>query len=1025
MSEITEDSWSTGFVDAGVEANSFESVVEEKIKTRINIPTALGGKPHEVSSQSQFVGGKAAAPIKNIPPQPKQFDLKSALKDPQRRIVVDTSLAMGKVGHKNWNVVSAQANHDDYQLWQHLHASGKNYELSSKTVQKTIQFCGESFYQTVRPKLITDKIVLQKQRVEKINTDNKTNKADKADANTKSKKGSKVPVVSKADQIRADNLARSMGKEMDLVFKDIPTEPLSCKKPITFSLKFAEFVIIRMMIQARNLITKWSDIKKELEQKEKSKYSKAEEVTELKRKLHEAVTDITEMIVGYNKITNERKSQAELSETCLTDLIAWIDYSKEVVHFDPGRIILENPQLIFKTAYDGMLDKFTLSMYPSQKEIFEFVTTHTKHLALVHTMLGSGKTTMVVAIEGWLSTQKGRNRIRGIFCCPNKAVLLEVGHMLYAMGTSFAFVIEDKKNKKLQYKWSSYADREDKDKSHVLRQDNSAIFFLCDIYTARIMLESRQKAIEHRNEYIAANKKNPTSFPLVEERIPHVPEYFFIGDELTKDSDSQQGIIVDSGFSVPTEVLVDIARIAGHRQMWLGSTIPTYKQLPEFYDAIVEKNSEMIIRSFAASEAKIGCAMISQTGELFAPHAGSKTVDELKTILETIKSNPMVGRFYTFEVLLNMVDHFSSMGLAVPDLKKLYEDPSTANQTNIQKTAYDMLETLIMTGSNEIVEQACVLQKKVARSVNLNEMLTKEIYRFNKGCLVFSSDPVATALDIYKKNFDHYLPSHIDSNDSDITETSRNIFQQVKILDVISEYNKCIEVYEKELKRLEDGKSDNNPTKKTSGSKERGQPELWQRVSQLTDNRPRWSFPEELQICSAKHLDRVGCTTIPMAGGLITPEDIPEDSAVPAEILMLLASGIGIYSTNNPILDESYLATVMSLAKRGLIKIIFADNSIAYGTNWSVSAIIVIDVPVVSSTGEVVESIVKKQSVKTIFQMLARAGRGGSLSHEARIYTISESNELINVISSYIRNTLDEGTRDEVKNIRRAFEVIW
>ena len=63
--------------------------------------------------------------------------------------------------------------------------------------------------------------------------------------------------------------------------------------------------------------------------------------------------------------------------------------------------------------------------------------------------------------------------------------------------------------------------------------------------------------------------------------------------------------------------------------------------------------------------------------------------------------------------------------------------------------------------------------------------------------------------------------------------------------------------------------------------------------------------------------------------------------------------------------------------------------------------------------------------MKTIFQMLGRAGRGGNLSFEAKVYTTSKDHNLANKLHKYVTGTLDEGSHDEIINIHTAFEVLW
>ncbi|RYX78222.1 hypothetical protein EON71_01250 [bacterium] len=229
-------------------------------------------------------------------------------------------------------------------------------------------------------------------------------------------------------------------------------------------------------------------------------------------------------------------------------------------------------------------------------------------------------------------------------------------------------------------------------------------------------------------------------------------------------------------------------------------------------------------------------------------------------------------------------------------------------------------------------------------------------------------------------------------------------------------------------------------------------------MSQATESCPQWDFPLCYQLCSKEHLDTFKYKKEAMEKHYhdnpelyfsndkdkinkafkvylnpsitIKPHDLPLDSKVSYDIMTLFASGIGIYSTSNELLDDDYLKSVIIAAKKGLIKFIFADSSIAYGTNLSVSNIIVIDEQYNYKYNTINEkdtslSIIDKHSIKTIFQMLGRAGRGGSLSYQAQIYTTSAQSNLIEKIHNYCRDNLNENDRDEVINIDNAFKKLW
>lgn len=910
-------------------------------------------------------------------------ELKAKIIDPKRRSMIDAKYAIHHVGYKNWEIISRNIG-QEMDLWRSLYDAG-NKDINGQPQVINHLYSGEDNYLNIRPELEKKGIVIGQKIL------NKT--------------GKKI-TITKADKIRQENIARKIKMDMDDLLKTMLTIPILSSQPINFNYKFVEVILVRMMIQCRNLIQKFQQVSVQYATKSTSKYTKPEEMVEAENEKKFYHNELAQLIIGYNKIFHEKEKNPLISTTCLSDLMNWILHAKEIIKFDATEIIIKMPELIFKTCYDNMLEHKQAELYPSQKEIMEFITSEEKYLALVHTMLAAGKTSMVLPISKWLIGKKGKTKL--IYCCPNDIVLLEVARMAYGMAISFAIVIHNRETNELEYKWSTFADK--------TNPKETAILYLCDIYVARIFLENRARYVESRAEYLRENKRDPANNPLIGKNIPVVPDYILMGDELTKDADSQTNFNIDSNFSLTTEIFIDLMRLAPPKIILMSATLPTLQQLPEFYQSIIDAHPGMVTKSFSSSEAKIGCALISNAGELYAPHMGCETVEDIKRILLIIKTNPFIGRFYTFEVLLLMVETNKQIGLPVPDLSIMFNDPSQANQTNIQKTAYLILEQLIASGSDSIIKQTCQMKKNVAKPINLSTILTMDIARFSNSCLVFSSDPIATAYQIYCSNFDHFLSQN----------SERNIFQQVRMDNILSNYQREMDLFNKALKRIEDKADDGiNKRNKETNKKERNKTESWQITSQMLDKKPVWQFPTELQLCSEAHLRKCKISQNIGSNGFVCPEDLPQNSSVPMDILTMLASGIGIYSTNILQLDEEYLQCVIDLAKKGIIKFIITDSSIAYGTNLAVSDIIMIDEPVVSNNGTIIPSIVDKHSIKTIFQMLGRAGRGGNLSYEARIYTTSTNNKLINIIGSYVRGTLDEGARDEIQNIRRAYQILW
>jgi len=441
------------------------------------------------------------------------IDLKEKLFDPKRRICIDSKYAINHVGRKRWDIISKNIG-NDIDLWRNLYDIGKKNLAfdNSYNSKKNYMYCGDENYLGIRPDLISKGIVLN----DLINKSNIKNKISPT-------VGYKKPPIKKADKIKQENTLKKFKLEIDALLKTVSIDHSTTQQTIIFNAKFVELVLVRMMIHCKNKIIKLETLNKQIDTKASSK----NKISDVEKLVQEQQKELAELIVGYNKIINEKQSNLSISQTCIFDLIKWIEHAKQLIKFNATEVIISMPELIFKTVYDGMLEEKYTGLYQSQKDIFEFVTQNNKYLALVHTMLGSGKTSMILPMCGWLThNNKPAGMTKLIFCCPNEVVLLEVAHMVYGMGASFAIVIRNQKENKLEYKWSSFADKNN--------PKDSAILYLCDIFVARILLEERMQIISRKKMYIQTNHIDLSKKPLAEQRIPIVPDYILIGDELPK-----------------------------------------------------------------------------------------------------------------------------------------------------------------------------------------------------------------------------------------------------------------------------------------------------------------------------------------------------------------------------------------------------------------------------------------------------------------------------------------------------------
>lgn len=886
-----------------------------------------------------------------------------------RNKIIYSTYALTHMGHKKWSIISE--NTGDTALFnKNLFTLGSSAVIEGKKNNgHSLNFvsCGDEIYNLIRKDLIQKNVLIDKSTVVSIQ--------DKA----------KNKTINKKNKIIQNNIQKKFTEDLKSLFRSDFVFNLN---NIEFQSKFIEVMYIKLMLHCQNLYNGYNNLTEKYNIK--SKFSKQSELNEIINQQLNRYKKMYELVIGCSKLLKDKNNIA--CETCCKDLKDWLDYIRNFINFNIEVVIYNYPELIFKSSYDKLISDNVVKLYNSQQNVVDLVKSTENYLGLVHTMLGSGKTTLVLPICGLLSSNLNCKKTKLIFCCPNEIVLLEVANMVYGIGINFGILIYNKKSNGIEYKWSSFCDKKD--------PKRSAILYICDIYMTRLLLEEYQKQLLLRNKYFEMNKIDSHNFPLDPLKIPEVTDYILMCDEVTKDADSQINCGDKKGYSLTTEFFIEIVKIAPPKIILMSATLPPYNQLKQVYDSIIEKHDNMKIYSFSSNEAKIGCSLVTNNGKLYAPHLGSVSQTDILQIIEKIKTNPLIGRFYNFEVILKLIKLFSDNNLPTPDITEMITNPSTANQINIQKYALEMLTTLSKVNSNMIT----LICKDVGYSdrINLDTIFTFDIDKFKNGTLIFALNPVSVALDFYKRNFQN--------------DECDNIFEKIGMEKIIKKYNTKMELYKKKFEK--DIKDKMKNTENIENCKN---------TSQILESVPQWDFPQCYQLYSKSHLEMINHKNKITSCLTIGPDDLPLDSCVSFDILTLLASGIGIYSTSDNALDDAYLKSVILLAKRGLVKFIFADSSIAYGTNLSVSDIIIIDDNYEYCFDTNIKnnkSIVDNHSLKTIFQMLGRAGRGGNLSYQAKIRTTSNSN-LIDKIYLYCKDELDEGDRDEVLNIMTAFKQLW
>lgn len=404
----------------------------------------------------------------------------------------------------------------------------------------------------------------------------------------------------------------------------------------------------------------------------------------------------------------------------------------------------------------------------------------------------------------------------------------------------------------------------------------------------------------------------------------------------------------DNPGSIITKYFVKILQCCPKQSILASATLP---------EGIVYSTRKTI--RVSSHETRIGCTFYPD-GKLFLPHYDSQTSKDLENRLDVIDNNPFLGRFYTSQAMWKMDQVADKLNIDdCDDLEDYFKNPKHWNQIEVQIACYELLKNVTQS-SDQIVKEFCKPEKETFPRVDLNKVLNSDSTRFLQGCLIACLDPVKLA-----------------------SELTSELLSEFNFSDAFSEYKTQNENILRRRRTLEDQLKDDDKVKEMMDSYQETLTKI--RVPSKVQINTIANLPESL-----KHLGKQK----------IGFEDLP-DSNVPDWILYLLVCGIGIYTES---LDQAYLDAVDYLANR--LSFIFTDISLAYGANYPITHIIIVD----SET----PSIVTESSLASLYQLAGRCGRFG-WSDSGNIYTTG--NQFYEKIKSQLNKTLDEGVHDERLNI--------
>lgn len=422
------------------------------------------------------------------------------------------------------------------------------------------------------------------------------------------------------------------------------------------------------------------------------------------------------------------------------------------------------------------------------------------------------------------------------------------------------------------------------------------------------------------------------------------------------------------------------------------ATAPERESIPLLEQLFLQNYPGAHVEFIKSTKVLIGSEIASLEGEIYLPHS-SVDSSYFSAVLSRIEGNAFLQKCYTANVVYDM--HQSLLLLSkkygftlndVPSFKEYMGQPGNMNQPSIIRVALSYLRKVEKEGAchKGVVEEFCAPRGKKERVAF--DRLAEKGEQFENQTLLVTADPLAF--------FDEHFVPYIQKAHEDIG-LLRKSFAEIFLA-----YDEKRQEYEAKREAILEKKE-----KKGVGSKEEKdgidhEMERQQKLSELVI--PHLAIPERWIIGSAAYLKERRSAQVPRK--LPSLEGIDwvrihcED-----RFAMGLALGVGIFSPSR--MDLSYTRAVIELASNGLLAYILADDDICYGTNYPIENVIV------DST------CLPRHSVKTMFQVFARAGRPGK-SWKASIYADST---VLDIISQSMIST--EANDMEVQNMNGALSL--
>lgn len=396
--------------------------------------------------------------------------------------------------------------------------------------------------------------------------------------------------------------------------------------------------------------------------------------------------------------------------------------------------------------------------------------------------------------------------------------------------------------------------------------------------------------------------------------------------------------------------LSEIIRRLPRRTIFATATAPKEHEMP------LLKNISRT--SFITSmRVQIGSEIVDFEGKPFVPHGMCSNMTEFRRVVQRISTNGFLQKCYTANVVNRMYMRLVKMLPDIPDFRVHLSDPSRMNQPSIQALGLCYLTA---------AADRLLSDDQVKRFTDISIFEKKLPLQFSELCSTFERYVNQTL--VVTRNPTEFFRTYIQPYLVRITEHNGCLFA-----DTLKTYYHKLEQFEQERDAIEkECEKAADKSSRLSGA-ERDKI-LTDRLADLEDKRPYINLPRKFILGSSQYYaDReIEKVDRPRERDFILPEHMEWEKMVCPDWYQLgLAVGVGVLSDE---LAPSYNHKVTELASQGRLAILVSDETITYGTNYPIENVVV-------DGGE----CMRDQSVKSLFQLFARAGRPGK-SWRANIF---------------------------------------